>query len=178
MPVIEIIIGNICCLCAMITDSFSGTRKKNSEIMGFQIFGQLFYGVGNIVLKGYSGAVQNAVAILRNFVAMKNIKNKVLEWTLILLGVVLGVVFNNRGLWGLLPVVANLEYSIAIFKFKDNERNLKISFIINLIMFSVYSGVILSFVGVVSNLVIAGTTLISLIKTSKRFTENPNQSAE
>ena len=49
-----IIIGNICSLCAMISDSFSGTRKKHSEIMAVQILSHVFYGASTIVLKGYS----------------------------------------------------------------------------------------------------------------------------
>ena len=33
----DILIGNVCSLCAMVTDSISGTRKKNSEMLGVQI---------------------------------------------------------------------------------------------------------------------------------------------
>jgi hypothetical protein len=33
---------------------------------------------------------------LRNLAAMKNVKSRVIEWSLILLGVVPGIVFNNR----------------------------------------------------------------------------------
>ena len=61
----DIIIGNICSLCAMITDSISGTRRKHSEIMGIQIISQFFYAAGYTVLKGYSGVAQNIVAVLR-----------------------------------------------------------------------------------------------------------------
>ena len=39
----------------------------------------------------------------------------------IIIGVVLGIMFNNRGVLGLLPVIGNLEYSIAIFKFIDKR---------------------------------------------------------
>jgi hypothetical protein len=98
---------------------------------------------------------------------MKNFKSKVLDWTLILAGVVLGVVFNNRGLLGWLPIVANLEYSIAVFRYKDNERALKICFIINMIMYAAFSVVIQNYVGVVSCSVIAITTAVSLFKESK-----------
>ena len=167
MQLSEILIGNICSLCAMITDSISGTRKKHSEIMGIQILSQVFYGVGSIILKGYSGTAQNIVAILRNLAAMKNVKSRALEWILIILGVVLGIWFNNRGLWGWLPIVANFEYSVAVFRFKDNEKALKICFIINMLLFSVFSAVIMNYVGIVSNLVVAGTTALSLIRGKK-----------
>ena len=160
----SIIIGNLFSLCAMISDSISGTRKKHSEIMAVQIVSQFFYGASSIVLKGYSSTVQNVVAVFRNLAAMKNVKSKVLEWGLILAGVVLGVVFNNRGLLGWLPIVANLEYSIAVFKWKENEKALKLAFIVNMVMYAVFSLVIMNYVGTLSCTVIAVTTAISLLK--------------
>jgi hypothetical protein len=162
-----IIVGNLLSLCAMITDSISGTRKKHSEIMAVQIVSQFFYGASSIALKGYSSTVQNVVAVFRNLAAMKNVKSKVLEWTLVLAGVVLGAVFNNRGLLGWLPIIANLEYSIAVFRLKGNERALKVAFILNALMFAVFNGVIMNYVGVVASMVIAVTTAVSVIKTAK-----------
>jgi len=76
----EIIVGNVCSLCAMVTDSISGTRKKRGEILGIQMISQLFYGAGSVILKGYSSTAQNVVALLRNLAAMKNVKSKVVEW--------------------------------------------------------------------------------------------------
>ena len=148
----------------MVTDSFSGTRKKHSQIMAVQIVSQFFYAASSIVLKGYSSTAQNVVAVFRNFAAMKNVKSKVLEWGLILAGVVLGIAFNNRGILGWLPIVANLEYSISVFKLKDNENALKLAFIINMVMYAVFNLAIMNYVGTVSCSVIAVTTAVSLIK--------------
>ena len=152
----------------MISDAISGTRKKNSEILAIQIISQIFYGTGSFVLKGYSSVVQNVVGILRNLAGIKDIKNKFIEWTLILLGVILGIIFNNRGLLGYLPILGNLEYSIAIFRFKDNEKGLKISFIINMIVFSIFNFVIMNYVSGVANFITALTTAISLIRENKK----------
>ena len=163
----SIIIGNLFSLCAMVSDSISGTRKKHREIMAVQIISQFFYGASSIVLKGYSSTAQNVVAVFRNFAAMKNIRSKALEWSLILAGVVLGIVFNNRGMLGWLPIIANLEYSISVFKLRDNEKLLKIAFIINMVMYAVFSAIIMNYVGVLSCVVIAVTTVISLIKMEK-----------
>lgn len=165
----SIIAGNILSLCAMISDSISGTRKKHKEIMAVQIVSQFFYGASAIVLKGYSSVAQNAVAVFRNLAAIKNVKSKVLEWGLILAGVVLGVVFNNRGILGWLPVIANFEYSVSVFKFKDNEKALKLAFIINMVMYAVFNVVIQNYVGTLSCTVIAITTAISLRKDKKEW---------
>ena len=107
------------------------------------------------------------LSVLRNLAAMKNIKSKVIEWTLIGLGVVLGILFNNRGLIGWLPIVANLEYSLAMFRFKD-EKNIKIALIINMLMFSAFSFFIKNYVGIVSNTVVAVTTAVSLIRETRK----------
>ena len=163
---VTIIIGNILSFFAMISDSISGTRKKHSEIMAIQIISQFFYGSSSFVLKGYSATVQNVVAVFRNYAAMKNIKSKLIEWILIALAVILGIIFNSNGLIGYLPVIANFEYSVSVFKFKNNEKALKIAFIINMIMFAVFNAVIKNYVGMLSCTVIAITTLISYIKIS------------
>ena len=164
MTNIAIIVGNIFSLCAMATDSFSGTRKEHRQIMSAQIVSQFFYAASSIALKGYSSTVQNIVAVFRNLAAMKNVKSKALEWGLVLAGVVLGIAFNNRGILGLLPVIANLEYSISVFRFKDNEKALKLAFILNMVLYAVFSLAIMNYVGAVSCTVIAVTTAVSLIR--------------
>lgn len=164
MITLSIVIGNICSLLAMITDAISSSQKTAKGVLVVQSISQCIYGIGTLVLKGYSGAVQNAVSILRNFVAIKQIESKVLEWGLVLMGVVLGIYFNNLGLIGYLPVVANLQYTLAIFKFKDNERAIKISFAICIGLFALFNVAILNFVGACSNFVVMVATVIMLIK--------------
>ncbi|MBR1454768.1 MAG: YgjV family protein [Lachnospiraceae bacterium] len=154
----SIIIGNILSLCAMISDSISGTRKKHSEIMAVQIISQFFYGSSSFVLKGYSGTVQNIVAVFRNYAAMKNIKSKFIEWILISLAVIFGIIFNSNGIIGYLPVVANFEYSVSVFKFKNNEKALKIAFIVNMVMFAIFNFVIKNYIGTFSCAIISLTT--------------------
>ena len=175
----EVIVGNVCSLCAMVTDAISGTRKKRGQILAVQMLSQVFYAAGSIILKGYSSTAQNAVAVLRNLAGIREIKNKtaqrIVEWILILLGVVLGAVFNNRGLLGWLPIVANLEYSVAIFRFKSNEKGLKFSFIVNMLMYSVFSAVIMNYVGTIANTVVAVTTAISLIRERSAGSEAPER---
>ena len=179
MELKEVIIGNVCSLCAMGTDSVSGTRKKHCQILAAQIISQFFYAAGSILLKGYSSTAQNAVAVLRNLAAMREIKNKtvqkVVEWILILLGVVLGVVFNNRGLLGWLPIVANLEYSVAVFQLKGKEKWLKLAFIVNMAMYSVFSFVIMNYVGAAANIVTVVITAVSLIRDARVAKKEKNE---
>ena len=163
-----IIIGNLCSLLGMACDSFSASRKTTKGVLIWQSFGQLIYGLSSIVLKGYSGAAQSLVSILRNCVAIARINSKVLEWGLVLLGVVFGLYVNNLGLVGVLPVIANTEYSLAIFRFKDNERALKISFLICVVLFSIFYIYIKNFVGIATNVVVFSSTLTFLLKKDEK----------
>ena len=174
----DVIVGNVCSLCAMVSDSVSGTRKKQNQILAVQIISQVFYGAGSIILKGYSSTAQNVVAVLRNLAAIKKIKYKVVEWALVALGVGLGVWFNNRGLVGWLPIVANLEYSLAVFGFKESERWLKIAFIVNAALYSVFNVIISNYVGAAANAVVIIMTGISLIKGAKKKEETEKNEAE
>ena len=164
MDTINIILGNVCSLLAMVTDSISSTRKTAKGVLMVQNLSQLIYCIGTILLKGYSGAVQNVASIIRNFVALRKIESKLIEWSLVVLGVVLGIAFNNRGLMGLLPVIANLEYTLAVFKFKDNDRALKFAFAICVGMFALFNLAIQNYVGFGSNLFVTVATLVVLFK--------------
>ena len=168
MDTFSLVVGNLCSLLAMIADSISTSRKTVKSMLLFQNISQLIYCIGAIVLKGYSGAVQNAVSILRNMTAVGKKTSKAVEWTLITLGVVLGLVCNNRGWIGLLPVIANLEYSLAVFRFRDNERALKIAFLVSVVLFTIFHGFILNFVGVLANIVLFVMTILFLIRQNSK----------
>ena len=86
-------------------------------------------------------------------------------------GVALGIVFNNRGLLGWLPIVANLEYAVAVFRWKEKEKLLKVAFFVNMLMYSVFSFVIMNYVGAAANLVVAVTTVISLLRDRAKKTD-------
>lgn len=160
----DLIVGNLCSLFATVADVVSTSRKKVKDFLLYQCVGQFFYLFGTIVLKGYSAAVQNAVCILRNLAAVKNIKSKILEWSLVTVALVLGLVFNNMGWLGLLPVVANFQYSLAVFRFKDREVPLKISFLINVVMYMVFNFAIRNYVGSAANAFLLFSTILFLVK--------------
>ena len=162
-----IILGNVFSLCASISDTLSSSRKTERGVLLVQILSQVFYLASTLALKGYSAAVQNAVSIFRNLAAISKKENKLVEWILVILGVVLGLVFNNRGFMGLLPVVANLEYTLAVFRFKDNERALKIAFAICIALFMIFNVTILNFVGAITNGVVLVMTILFVVKGGK-----------
>ena len=173
MNELSVITGNVCSILAMVTDSVSATRKTARGVLWVQILSQIIYAFGGWVLGGYSAMAQNFVSILRNLAAIYSLSNRYLEWLLVGLGVVLGIACNNLGFIGLLPVIASLQYSLAIFRFRNDQRPLKISFIISSVLFAVFNGAILNITGVITNLVVAGITAADLIRSKNKREDTP-----
>ncbi|MDD5924533.1 MAG: YgjV family protein [Clostridia bacterium] len=169
---IDLILGNIFSVLAMISDSISSSRKTAKGVLIVQTVSQVFYTASTIILKGYSGAVQNAVSIFRNLEAIREKPNKIMKWVWVALGVILGICFNNLGAIGWLPVIGNLIYSLAVFYFKNNERALKMVFACIVIMFGIFNFVIRNYVGVGANIFIFVSTIIFLIRDKKSDNKN------
>ena len=163
----NILAGNFCSLLAMLSDSFSSSRKTARGVLLVQLLSQFFYASSSLFLKGYSAVVQNVISVARNIAAIRKVENKLLEWVLIVLGVVLGLYFNNLGWVGWLPVIANLEYTLTVFHYKDNEYALKIAFLLNAVLFTIFNAFILNFIGVIGNIIIIISTAVFLIKDRK-----------
>lgn len=161
---LNIIVGNICSLFACICDSISGTRKTKKSILVVQIISQFFYIVSSLTLKAYSSVVQNVVTVFRNLYSIGNKQSQIMDWVFIICQVGFGLYFNNQGLLGLVPVIANLEYSLALFIFKDNIKVIKIAFIISVLLFAIFNFMIMNYVGGVSCSVIVITTFTSMYK--------------
>lgn len=169
MDHISLLLGNGCSLLATLSNVFASTRPTARGVLLVQSVGQVFYFLCALFLKAPSGAVQNAVSIVRNLVAMgKKKSSKWVEWTLVVAGVVLGVVFNNRGLAGWLPIVGNLEYSLAVFRYRDNQRMLKAALVVSLLIFVVFNVIIGNVVGTVADTVVSVTTIAELWRTREK----------
>lgn len=170
----EIIIGNICSIGAMISDSYSSTKKTRKDILLVQCISQIFYAAGSFILKGYSATVQNVVTIFRNTYAVYGKRNRLAEWFFILLPVILGLAFNNRSWLGVLPVVANLQYSLIMMFCRENPIMLKYSLVVVCILFTVFNFAIMNFVSGISCIVTTIVTLIAIIKSKSNKENTPD----
>ena len=164
----SVILGNFCSLVAMGTDTLASSRKSGKAMLLMQCLSQLALGIGAVILKGYSAAVQNAVSMLRNLRAASNKGGKWLEWVFLALAIGLGIYFNNLGFIGLLPVIANVGYSLTIYFFPDDEKKLKLAYLVTNLLFATFNGVILNFIGTGSNIFVAVATGIFLIQDRKK----------
>ena len=106
----HIVIGNIIALIASILMVLAGLQKVKKKILFIQIIQIALSIVSNLVLGGYTGAIINAISMVRDILCYKDkigTKEKII---IIILAVGLSITFNNLGLIGLLPVVATVVY--------------------------------------------------------------------
>ena len=168
----HLIMGNIFSLLGMGADMVSASQKSAKGVLWMQTLGQVLYTVSCVFLKGYSAVVQHAVSVVRNLAAIRGVQSKVVEWSLVGIAFVLGVVFNNLGVIGWLPVIANLEYSVAVFRFKENGTALKKALLLTLALYAAFNLSIQNYVGVLSNGAVFMSALVFLIKDRKKVQES------
>lgn len=168
----SVILGNVLTIVAIFFTYLNGTRKNKRDMIICDMGAAVGFTFADVVLKGYSGVVQNLVAAARNVVVLFFPNDKYIKWGLLVCGVVFGVYFNNLGFIGLLPVASAFWYSYCVINTKISAQTLKFALVINSISFAIYSIAILNFVGIVSNAGVALTTFRSYLQDKREEQAN------
>lgn len=161
------IIGEIFSFIAAICLARSTFGKTKKDIVRWQITEQFFCLTSNLSLSGYSGAVVNIVSLIRNILSIKGKFNKKLVLPFLLIIVIFGVIFNNRGWVGLIPLIATIEYTIALGIYKKSQ-NIRLALAINSILWAIYDFVIMSYPIFIMDLIVATLALINYAKHHKK----------
>lgn len=113
-----IILGNIIALIASLLMVYSGYIKKKEKIIFVQTIQIGLSVLSNMVLGGITGAIINALSLIRNILCYKNKLNTLAKIIITILSVVLTFMFNNLGIIGLLPLISTVVY-IWLMNIKD-----------------------------------------------------------
>ena len=112
------LIANIIDFLASILMVASGSIKKKAKILAVQIIQLLMQSVSMLLLGGITGAVNNVLSCLRNYICYKEKMNAVWKAVLIVASIALTLLLNDQGLLGLIPVVVCTVY-ILLMDIKD-----------------------------------------------------------
>lgn len=155
---VSIIIGNTIALIASILMVYSGILKQKKKILYFQTVQIGMSVISNIILGGITGAIINALSMIRNILCYKNklgLKEKIV---ITILAVILTFKFNNLGYIGLLPLISTIIY-IWLMNIK-NVKKFKLLIAFTMLMWFIYDIVIKSyasaifdFMNIVANIV-------------------------
>ena len=157
-----VIIGNIIALIASLIMVYSGMLKQKKKILYFQTIQIGLSVISNIILGGISGAIINAINLIRNILCYKNrlkLKEKIL---ITLLANILILKFNNLEIIGFLPLISTITY-IWLMNIKD-VRRFKVLIAFTMLMWFIYDLVIKSYTSAIFDALTIIVNLVSLNK--------------
>lgn len=161
---IQLILGNIFGLLCGVFCALSTFGKTNKQIMKLQCLDCTSGIISCLILQGYSGALTQLVSLARNIAVYKEKCTKTLQIIFISLILILGISFNNRGILGLLPIIASIEYTITIMR-TSNTNIVRASLAINNILWIIYDFTIQNYLNTILSIIIICTSVLNIIKT-------------
>ena len=159
---VSIIIGNIIALIASILMVYSGMLKQKKKILYFQTVQIGMSVISNIILGGITGAIINALSMIRNILCYKNklgLKEKII---ITILAIILTFKFNNLGYIGLLPLISTVSY-IWLMNIKD-VRKFKLLIIFTMLMWLIYDVVIKSYTSAIFDFMNIIANMLTLLQ--------------
>lgn len=159
---VSIIIGNIIALIASILMVYSGMLKQKKKILYFQTVQIGMSVISNIILGGITGAIINALSMIRNILCYKNklgLKEKII---ITILAIILTFKFNNLAYIGLLPLISTVSY-IWLMNIKD-VRKFKLLIIFTMLMWLIYDVVIKSYTSAIFDFMSIIANMLTLLQ--------------
>ena len=159
---VSIIIGNIIALIASILMVYYGMLKQKKKILYFQTVQIGMSVISNIILGGITGAIINALSMIRDILCYKNklgLKEKII---ITILAIILTFKFNNLEYIGLLPLISTVSY-IWLMNTKD-VRKFKLLIIFTMLMWLIYDVVIKSYTSAIFDFMNIIANMLTLLQ--------------
>lgn len=118
--------------------------------------------ISNIILGGITGAIINALSMVRNILCYKNklgLKEKII---ITILAIILTFKFNNLGYIGLLPLISTVSY-IWLMSIED-VRKFKLLIIFTMLMWLIYDVVIKSYTSAIFDFMNIIANMLTLLQ--------------
>ena len=115
----------------------SVVKKDKQNLIWWQIWDSIFGLLASLVLFSYSSFTTGLLCASRNVLAYNRGLTKAITILLILVCVVVGLYANNRGIYGLFPIVAFSGYTWSMYWAK-NDQQMRYSLIVNLSLWLIH----------------------------------------
>ncbi len=155
-----IIIANIIALVASLIMVYTGTIKNKKLILNMQNVQMGLLCLSNALLGGVSGAITNALGIVRNLLCYYKKFNVPVKIGFIAVSTILTILFNNMGIIGYFPLIAVVVYTWLITI--EDIVKFKILIIFTMVMWVIWDFTIKSYTTVIFDIFTIVTNLISI----------------
>jgi len=158
-----ILIGNLISFGAAICMLWSTFSRSRENIFLLQFFECALLAVANVFFGVYAGVLVLLLSAVRNLLVAKNLYTKPVMGFFLLLTVVLSFLTNNRGLLGLIPMIATLQYTVCSHVIVG-VKGTRLSIFINTLFWVIYGFLVRDFSTAVSDLVVLFFTAVNLFR--------------
>ena len=162
----NLIIGNRISFISAVFLGMSCYAKERKKIFRLQLLNCFTYGVTSYFFGSYAAIATLVCCCLRCIFIMKDMFTKRTAYLLTLVVIVSGVMTNNMGFIGLLPVIATAEYTLCCYYIEDPYRT-RYSIMVNELIWVIYAIIIKDFSTTVCDAVVIGADIIAIINYHK-----------
>lgn len=110
----DVIVANIVIFIGCTLMVITGYIKDEKKMLRVQDGQMVFLAIGNLILKGYSGFIISALALIKNEIYLAKKLNGLVKALIVLVAVVMTFVFNNKGLAGWFPAVTMVAFTYLL----------------------------------------------------------------
>lgn len=143
----------------------SNYGKTAKQILMLQTISFFFKTVHYYLLGGFSGFLTSLISMIRNLIFYKIKTSKIITILFIIIYLIIGFI-TLKSIYTLLPVFATITYTLIINK--NNPKYLRYGTIITSITWLIYNIYIISYSGIIVQLITLITSIIAIIKLDKK----------
>ena len=164
-----VLIGNVISFFACSLTTASGFIRSKKIALLLQSVQMTLSGFVCIILGSPSGAIINFISIFRNILCSKDKLNNTAKGVIIVTSTVFSLMFNTRGIIGLIPVAATILYTLFMDKFEGAK--FKRLMIATWGLWTVHDFAIQSYVSSVFNVLTMATAFIAIVRGDSKTEE-------
>ena len=162
----DLILGNIFSFLSASCIAISVIKRNKSDLVWWQIIDIIFCLFSNIFLLAYAALITNLIALLRNILSYKNKLNLKLTILLTILCIVVGCFVNNRGIFGILAIIASASYTVFMYTTK-NDQQMRYALVSNLTLWFIHDLYIQAYPSSILEILLVSWTLIQILKNQR-----------
>ncbi len=148
---------------ALIILVISFQKNKRNQLLRYQVFSSIFFALQYLCLNALNGCLMNIMTAIRNYLFSK-FKNKVpiIYLIIIILIMLILSIISFNGVISLLPSIAVILYSIAIWY--GDLKIIRIVEVISCLLFIIYNIKVLAIIGLISTIIELISALVAIYR--------------
>ena len=162
----DLILGNIFSFLSASCIAISVIKRNKSDLVWWQIIDIIFCLFSNIFLLAYAALITNLIALLRNILSYKNKLNLKLTILLTILCIAVGCFVNNRGIFGILAIVASASYTVFMYS-TQNDQQMRYALVFNLTLWFMHDLYIQAYPSSILEILLVFWTLVQILKNQR-----------